>query len=164
MKVILLGYSLSLCLFGVAGASGLAQSSSTSPASTSCPWITEGSAAKALGGEVTLVVNLSGADEGSCNFFRKQEPKAFLKIEVSKSVLSSCSADSTKLRGVGNEAMRCAPAGSGDQTGEMISGRVRDLHFVLTFQPLGIKSPANSAGTQDDVLEQIAEQVAGNLF
>jgi hypothetical protein len=46
----------------------------------------------------------------------------------------------------------------------MISGRVRDLHFVVTLVSGMKRVPASSAEAQDDALEQIAEQVAGNLF
>jgi hypothetical protein len=111
-----------------------------------------------------VALKLVASGEGSCTFSRLQQPGAFLKVEVSSSALSSCSADSTKLKGVGNEAKRCALSGSGDQGGEMISGRVRDLHFVITFEPRGKKSPTNSTGAQDDLLQLVAEQVAGNLF
>ncbi len=155
---------LLLCLFVLAGASR-AQSPSAAPLPTGCPWLTQGSAAKALGGAVSATAHLSDdAGEGWCNFMRREKPDAFLKVEVSKAALPSCGADSTKLRGVGNEAMRCPIAGSGDQRGEMISGRVRDLHFVLTFEAGTKKTPADSAGAQEDVLQQVAEQVAGNLF
>ena len=46
----------------------------------------------------------------------------------------------------------------------MISGRVRDLHFVVTLVSGLKKAPASSAEAQDDALELIAEQIAGNLF
>ena len=92
-----------------------------------------------------------------------------LKLEVSKATLPSCGANGTKLKGIGNEAMRCRLPGSTGANAEMISSRVRDLHFTLTLMPSGKKSPANAPGTQndapqDDDLEQIAELVAGNLF
>lgn len=156
------GRDLLLCLFAVAGAASHAQSPAPLPAA--CPWVTQGSAARALGADVSVVLNLVASGEGSCTFSRIQEPGAFLKVEISKTALPSCGADSTKLKGVGNEATRCAVSGSGDQGGEMISGRVRDLHFVITFEPRGKKSPANPADAQEDILQLVAEQVAGNLF
>jgi hypothetical protein len=154
--------NLLICLFAIAGTASHAQSPAPLPAA--CPWVTQGSAARALGAEVSVALNLIASGEGSCTFSRMQQSDAFLKVEVSKAALSSCGAGSTKLKGVGNEAMRCALPGSGDQGGEMISGRVRDLHFVITFEPQGKKSPANSADAQEDILQLIAEQVAGNLF
>ncbi len=148
-----------ICLFAVAGAVSHAQS----PA-TACPWVTQGSAARALASEVSVTAQVSDAGEGWCNFSRTQQPNAFLKVEVSKTVLPSCGVGSTKLKGVGNEAMRCALPGSGDQGGEMISGRVRDLHFVITLEPRWKKSPTNAGDAQEDILQLVAEQVAGNLF
>jgi len=154
---------LLLCFFVLAGASR-AQSPSAAPLPTGCPWLTQGSAAKALGGAVSATAHLSDAGEGWCNFTRQEKPDAFLKVEISKSALPSCGAESTKLRGVGNEAMRCSIPGSGDQRGEMISGRVRDLYFVITLEAGTKKTSADSAGAQEDVFQQVAEQVAGNLF
>jgi hypothetical protein len=155
---------LLLCLFAIAGAMTHAQSPSPAPLPTACPWMTQGSAARALGAEVSVTLNLIASGEGSCTFSRMQEPGAFLKVEVSRSALPTCSADSTKLKGVGNEALRCALPGSGDQGGEMIGGRVRDLHFVITFEPRGKKGLTNPANAQEDILQLVAEQVAGNLF
>jgi hypothetical protein len=155
--------NLLLCFFVLAGASR-AQSPSAAPLPAGCPWLTQGSAAKALGGAVSATAHLSDAGEGWCNFSRREKPDAFLKVEVSKTALPSCGADSAKLRGVGNEAMRCLIPGSGDQRGEMISGRVRDLHFVITLEAGAKKTPTDAAGAQEDVLQQVAEQVAGNLF
>jgi hypothetical protein len=153
---------LLLCLFALAGTASHAQSPTPLPAA--CPWVTQGSAAKALGAEVSVALNLIASGEGSCTFSHMQKPGEFLKVEVSRSALPSCSADGTKLKGVGNEAMRCTLPGSGDKSGEMISGRVRDLHFVVILVSGLKKAPASSAEAQDDALELIAEQIAGNLF
>jgi hypothetical protein len=153
---------LLFCLIAVAEAASHAQSPTPLPAA--CPWVTQGSAARALGAEVSVALNLIASGEGSCTFSRMQEPGSFLKVEVSRSALSSCSADSTKLKGIGNEALRCALPGSGDKNGERISGRVRDVHFVVALVSGLKKAPASSAESKDDALEQIAEQVAGNLF
>jgi hypothetical protein len=46
----------------------------------------------------------------------------------------------------------------------MVSSRVRDLHFTVTLTTREQKSQAKPADLQDDALEQIAEQVAGNLY
>jgi hypothetical protein len=129
-----------------------------------CPWATQGSAAKLLGGEVTVTVTLSEGGAGSCSFTRLQGPEASLKIDVSKSALPSCGAEGVRLRGIGNEAMRCRAAANGGSDGETISGRVRDLHFTLTLILHPRQQPPNSADPQNDGFEQIAEQVAGNLF
>jgi cell division protein ZapA (FtsZ GTPase activity inhibitor) len=46
----------------------------------------------------------------------------------------------------------------------MVSGRVRDLHFTVTLTSSGQKSAVKLPDVQEDALEQIAEQIAGNLF
>ena len=155
---------LLLCLVAIAGAPGHAQSPSPASPLAACPWLTQGGAAKALGGEVSVAVHVSDSGEGWCGFSRAQKPDGLLKIEVSKTALASCGAGGAMLKGVGNEAMRCALSASGGKNGEMISGRVRDLYFVITLEAGRNESPANAAGKQDDTFEQIAEQVAGNLF
>ena len=163
MRAIVLTCSLPLCLLAIAGAAAHAQSSAPMPPPSACPWLTQGSAARALGGEVSVAVNISNTGEGWCSFSRKQS-EASLRIEVSKTALTSCGADSAKLRGVGNEAMRCRLAGSSEHDAQLISGRVRDLHFTIAFNPHGQRNPDSSAGAQEDVLQLVAEQVAGNLF
>ena len=131
---------------------------------TSCPWLNQGSAAKALASEVSLSVQVSDASEGMCVFSSKQQAGDLLKIEVSKMALPSCDASSTKLRGVGNEAMRCKVTGQGNANAEMISGRVRDLHFTITLKTSKRQGSMNPASAHEDMFELIAEQVAGNLF
>jgi len=121
-----------------------------------CPWLTQGTAAKALGGDISVSVKLGSVTEGVCQFSRLDRPEAFLKVEVSKGVLAGCGAGSTALKGIGNEALRCVlPAG------ETISGRVRELNFTLT---LAGREKSGSESTHEDVLKPIAELVAGNLF
>jgi hypothetical protein len=149
--------SLLFCLFAVTTVSAYAQT----PAPTVCPWVTKGTAEKALGGEVSLSVNLSDKDQGSCTFSLSQESASFLKIEVSRSVLASCPADSTQLKGIGNEALRCKLPG---QMAETISSRVRDMHFNITLSLPAKSDSAKSSDAQEDALEHIAETVAGNLF
>jgi hypothetical protein len=46
----------------------------------------------------------------------------------------------------------------------MVSGRVRDTYFTLTHTALGQKRPVKLSDAQGDALEQIAEQIAGNLY
>ncbi|WP_263350470.1 hypothetical protein [Acidicapsa acidisoli] len=150
-------HSFLLSLFAVTAVSVYAQT----PAPTACPWVTKGTAEKALGGEVSLSVNLSDKDQGSCNFSRSLEPAAFLRIEVSRSALASCPADSSQLKGIGNEALRCKLPG---QMAETISSRVRDMHFTVTLNLRAKSDSEKSSDAQDDALEHIAETVAGNLF
>jgi hypothetical protein len=128
-----------------------------------CPWLTEGSAARALGGDVNATAASSSAQEGSCRFVRRNEPSDSLEVKVSENVLPACPAKSTPLTGIGNEAENCI-SGSHDERTEIVSGRVRDLYFTLALVVHGQKRAAKSSDPQDDALEHLAEQVAGNLF
>ena len=129
-----------------------------------CPWLTEGSAAHALGGDVFVTVTVPEPGEGSCNFSRQPGSLSSLHVLVSKSSLPTCSAAGTKLLGIGNEAASCMLPGSHGEVVEMVSSRVRDLHFTVTLISRGPKGAAKPADPRDDALEQIAEQVAGNLY
>lgn len=131
---------------------------------TGCPWVTEGSAARALGGEVSVTVKVSDAGEGSCRFARQPGSTDVLEILVSKATLPTCPAESADLKGIGNEAATCRPHSSRTDSVEMISSRVRDLHFTVTLTARAQKSLSNPADPQNGALEQIAEQVAGNLY
>ena len=155
---------LLVCLLAIAAIAGHAQSPAQPSTQTTCPWLTEGSAARVLGPGISVDVHVSDAGVGSCMFSRTQESAALLKIEVSRAVLSACGAGGTKLKGIGNEATRCRLSEPAAQDAEMISGRVRDLYFSITLNVHGKRNPANSSNSQEDTLELTAEQVAGNLF
>jgi hypothetical protein len=132
------------------------QPGSVALAQPSCPWLTQGSAAKFLGGEVSLKLSSPDTPKRFCRFVQ-QQPQDSLEIVVSKVALVSCPAGSTALRGVGNQAAMCKGPGA---HAEMVSGRVREFFFTVTHRSLARKM----IDPQDDALEQIAEQVAGNLF
>jgi hypothetical protein len=129
-----------------------------------CPWLTSGSAAHTLGGEVSVTAKVTNTGEGSCSFSRQQSPPDSLEVLVSRATLAVCPADSTGLKGIGNEALTCRLKGSRNEAVEMISSRVRDLHFTVTLTARGRKTTTKPADPHDDALEQIAEQVAGNLY
>jgi hypothetical protein len=132
------------------------------PAKPVCPWLTAGSAAHALGGDVSVTTTVTNSNAGSCRFSRLDGSPSALEIVVGKDVTGACPADSLKFTGIGNEATRCRiPATRGD-TAEILSSRVRDLHFSIVLREQ--KHLAKPADTQDDALEQLGEQVAGNLF
>ena len=140
------------------------QSNPRSGMQTNCPWLTQGSAAKALGGDVSVTATMSTTGEGTCNFRVQNESLNSLEILVSKAKLPTCPADSTKLTGIGNEALRCRLSGSKGETTEMVSSRVRDVHVNVTLTSRSEKAPAKASDKLGDVLEQIAEQVVGNLY
>ena len=146
------------------GTPSVPHSSSQTRSQTSCPWLTEGSAAKALGGNVSATVAMTNVDDGSCKFVRQQDSTAFLEILVSKAALITCPAENIRLQGIGNKAARCKLPGSHKEVVEMVSGQVRDVYFTMTLTYRRHENLTKSAGPQDDMLEQIAEQVAGNLY
>ncbi len=138
--------------------------SSQAHAADVCPWLTQGSAAKALGGDVSVTVNVSDSGEGLCRFARRQGFSDSLEIQVSEAALPLCPPESFSLKGIGNEATRCKLTASHGESAERISSRVRELHFTVTFTSHEQKSATKSPDAQDDALEQVAEQVAGNLY
>jgi hypothetical protein len=119
---------------------------------TTCPWLTQGSASNLLGGDVAMKVSVSVTGQGSCRFVRSDDT---LEILVSKAALAVCPRGSTELKGIGNQAATCKASGRG----YVVSGRVRDFHFTVTQIARGKKS-----SVEQDALQQIAEQVAGNLY
>jgi hypothetical protein len=135
----------------------------TSSAATTCPWLTRGSAATALGGDVTATVQIAESGEGSCTFTRQDGPKDVLKIVVSKAPLESCPAESPKPKGIGNEAALCRVERSPNEAMELLVSRVRDFHFKvsLSVHRDELQTGINRA---QEAVKQIAEQVAGNLF
>ena len=125
-------------------------SAPSSSAVTACPWLTEGSAAKVLGGEVHAPLNVAGPTQGTCTFVKTAHPQEQLKVLVGAADIPSCPAGSAKVIGVGDQASRCRLPHSS----QMISGNVRAVDMAITL-----------SGTQpEDAIQQIAEQVAGNLF
>jgi hypothetical protein len=146
------------------GSSGAGKTNLPPHTQATCPWLSPGSAATALGGDVSVTVNVTNLSEGSCRFSRQQGSHDSLEIAVSMASLPTCSGEHTTLRGIGNEAARCRFAGAHGEAVEMVSSRVRDEHFTVTLTWRGPKAAAHSPDEQDDALEQAAEQVAGNLY
>jgi hypothetical protein len=137
-----------------------------SPQSTSpivCPWFTQGSAARAIGSDVFVTENVSNENEGSCKFLSRQDSMNSLEILVGKASVPTCPTDSARLTGIGNEATRCRLRESHGDLVEMVSSRVREIHFSITLSLHGQKS-SKSSDPSNDTLQQIAEQVAGNLY
>jgi hypothetical protein len=128
-----------------------------------CPWLTQGTAARALGGDVSVTVQMTNAVEGSCRFLR-HDSRDSLIVLVSKTDVSKCLKASSNLRGIGNEAVRCTVPGSRGEEVEMINSRIRDLHFNVTRSFHRERTSAKATDLQDDALEQVAETIAGNLY
>lgn len=165
LSLVLLGASLAAAQYSTPPMTpNGSKTSAQKPAITGCPWLTEGTAATALGGDVTAIVNVSNSGEGLCKFSREAGSSDFLQIQVSKAALPTCPAGSMELKGIGNEAARCAPPGSRGHDIEMISSRVRDVNFTVTLAAHREKGAAKSDDPHNDALEQVAEAVAGNLY
>jgi hypothetical protein len=139
------------------------QTGSQARSQTTCPWLTPGSAAKMLGGDVSMKVSLSDTGKSSCRFLQEGSRDS-LEILVSKAALASCPPGSKALTGIGNQAARCKAPGSHSGGADMVSGRVRDLYFTVTHTSRVMKRPVKLSEGQEDPLEQIAEQIAGNLY
>ncbi len=143
---------------------GYSKSTPQSGSQAVCPWLTQGSAVRALGGDVSVTVNVANTGEGSCRFLRQQAPMNSLEILVGKTSGAKCPDNSTRLTGIGNEAARCQLRESHGEIMEMVSSRVREFYFTVTLSIQGQKVAVNSSDSSGDALEQIAEQVAGNLY
>jgi len=138
---------------------------------TSCPWLTTGSAAKILGGDVTPMVRTSGNWEGFCRFTRQTgEAVETLEILVGKSDTHSCPDGSLKLKAIGNEAVQCKRSIATDQEIYTIAGRVRNVYFAVTLTNVAGAILDRSAEVRPadpysaSPLERLAEQVSGNLY
>jgi hypothetical protein len=126
---------------------------------TPCPWLTEGSVANVLGGQVSVIVNLASPTQGTCTFVKTAHPQDQLKVFVGTEKVPACPAGSAHVVGIGDQAIRChLPIATHGST-QMISGNVRTVNLAVTL------SDTSRSGKQSDgAIEQIAEQVAGNLF
>jgi len=138
-------------------------------AANNCPWLTKGSAETALGGNVSVNVQVSDSGTGTCTFSRVQATtkdgfKDVLKISVQKAPQANCPSGSPKLTGIGNEAVLCTVQRSPEESVEMIVSRVRELHFTISMTSHKKPPKSTEANYADSPIEQIAEQVAGNLF
>ncbi len=100
-----------------------------------------------------MILNVASATQGTCTFVRTARPKEQLKVFVGAGNVPSCPTGSAKVIGVGDQARRCHLPHSA----QMISGNVRAVDMAITL--------SGGFGNQsEDAIQQIAEQVAGNLF
>jgi hypothetical protein len=146
----------------------------TCSAQSICPWLNAATASGVLGGTVTMEVNNTGGNTGTC-LFRLQNGagNGALRIAVIEANSSenaakeiaphktSCTSSETQLKAVGNEAVVCA-SDTESSRGEQVVGRVRNRIFTVT-----ISTGKDSEVTRDllaEKIEEIAKQVAGALF
>jgi len=136
-----------------------------------CPWLTSGSAAKALGGSVTVAAQSTSNWEGSCRFLRRSaEARQQISILIGSLDSHSCPANSESVKALGNQAVQCRRVLANGQKSDSIAGRIRNVFFVVTMIDVPGASQSASADTRpsdsEDAspLEKITEQVVGNLY
>jgi hypothetical protein len=135
---------------------------------TVCPWLATGSAARYLGGEVTVTAHVEGDRLGSCRFVRNGMPTQSIDVVVSKTDSQPCRDGGAKLPDLGNEAMECSRPTERGMQESIIVGRVRDVYFAVTMNgPPGPPADPHSQSSElyrPSPLQRAAEQVVGNLF
>jgi hypothetical protein len=129
-----------------------------------CPWLTQGSAAAMLGGNVSAVIKLMPSNQGSCSFTLQQGATTYvLEVVVEITPSTPCPPASSKLSGIGNEAVACRLQRSPNEAAEVVSSRVRTLYFTVSLTIRGTTNPILPLNKPKDIVERAAEQVAGNL-
>jgi hypothetical protein len=137
---------------------------------TVCPWLSTGSAAKALGGPVELDLHLQSSSLGTCRFINGSgADQESIEITIGKVDTHACPAGSTRMVGFGNEAVECKQTSSGRPALSVIAGRVRDVYFVVGIRnphddPMAVPPMHRGDPDHPAVLELVAEQVVGNLY
>ena len=129
-----------------------------------CPWLTQGSAAAMLGGNVSAVIKLMLSNQGSCSFTLQQGATTYvLEVVVEITPSTACPPASSKLSGIGNEAVACRLQRSPNEFVDVVSSRVRALYFTVSLTIRGTTTSPTPLDKQRDIVERAAEQVAGNL-
>lgn len=130
-----------------------------------CPWLTEGTAAELLSGPVAVATRILPAGDSTCAFTRQQgAATSVLEISITASDHSICPPNSMKLPGIGNEAVFCTPNHPPNEITDIVSGRARNLYFAVRLTITGKPSTTLSHAMRQSLLEQAAEEVAGNLY
>jgi len=142
---------------------------STAQQPVTCPWLSSGSAQTVLGGRVSLHVKVDEDGQGFCEFSSQfGSVTKMLRILIGKVDKHACSARSTQLKALGNDAMQCRrPDAQGEQW-DVIAGRMRDAFFVVASNVPELAATPKDNGPPNDpytasILERLAEQVVGNL-
>jgi hypothetical protein len=137
----------------------------SAPAQTTCPWLTQGTAATWLQGPATVSTNLLSANEGTCTFTLHQDNALYtLEITVSATNHPRCPASSKPLTGIGNEAILCAANHSRNQTTDTITSRIRDRYLTVQLTITAKNTNPMPPDQRQAIVQQAAEEVAGNLY
>lgn len=133
-------------------------------AQAACPWLTQGTAEAYLQAPVTPFTNLSSSNEGSCLFTLHHEAAtSALKITVTTTPQTTCPSGKP-LTGIGTEATLCSTHSTHNRTTDTVSGRVRTYYFTIELSITGKSTPTLSTEQRQLIVEQAAQEVAGNLF
>ena len=138
-------------------------------AQTVCPWLSAGTAATALRGDVNVTASVASATEGSCHFSRQGNGGQSIDILVGKSHTHACPSGSTVAPSLGSEAVQCHAARGQGLAAETIDGRIRDIYFVVTMtsDSAATKRDVSPHPTEQDLppaIERVAEMVVGSLY
>jgi hypothetical protein len=130
-----------------------------------CPWLTQGTAATWLQGPVTVSTNVLSSNEGTCTFTLHQDNASYtLELTLSATNHPRCPAGSKPLSGIGNEAVICAAAPSRNQTIDTVSSRIRDRYLTIQLTVSGKSIAPLAPDKRQSLVQETAEEVAGNLF
>ena len=131
-----------------------------------CPWLTEGTAAAALGGgSPAMEVKLDAKTEGLCRFTSRQgEVLSILEIQVASHPHPECPPESAPLQAVGAGATMCERDHAPGETRFIVDGRVRHWYFSTSLAIQTTTTASRTTERQRERTARIAEQVAGNLY
>lgn len=117
-----------------------------------------------LGGAVSAVIKLTPSNQGSCSFTLQQGATTYvLEVVVEITPRTACPPASSKLSGIGNEAVACRLQRSPNEAVEVVSSRVRTQYFTISLATHRTSNQPIPLNNQKDIVERAAEQVAGNL-
>ena len=136
-------------------------------AQPACPWLTAGTAAAVLGGTPTAQITTAGPTQGTCTFTVAQGAHtSVLAIVVGSQRPNICPPGSTGYAGIGDEATMCQARPSGAALRTTFESRIRNVYFSasLTQDQTAGGNAGEEQQKQQETLEPVAEQVAGNLF
>jgi hypothetical protein len=131
-----------------------------------CPWLSAGTAATALGAEVTVSAHSDSNWSGSCRFTTSSKEQS-IEVTVGRTDPHACGPSATSVAAIGNEAALCSKRGSGGPIMQVLAGRVRDAWFVvkMTLPPSAPPASSSEGEPSDSAsVRFLAEQIAGNLY
>ena len=134
-------------------------------AQAACPWLTQGTAEASLQGSVTVSTHLVSAKEGTCTFTMQRADAAYtLKIIVAFTNEFRCPDGSRQVPGIGNEAAICSANTPRNQTTDTLSSMIRDRFLTVQLKSVSKRSTPLTPEKRQTLIQQTAEEVAGNLF